>query len=178
MGKPSVVFLDEPLTGMDPVARRLLWDTITWICKTGKAIIITSHSMQECEAFCTRLAIMVKGRFTCLGSPQHLKNKFGSIYTLAAKIKINTGEDKVEEFKEFIKTTFPGSMINQDYEGIIGYYIPSKQIHWGKVFRVLEEAKVLFNLEDYSVRQITLEQIFLTFANIDKMENDLLLKLL
>uniref|UniRef100_A0A8C9DPX7 ABC transporter domain-containing protein n=1 Tax=Prolemur simus TaxID=1328070 RepID=A0A8C9DPX7_PROSS len=177
MGKPSVVFLDEPLTGMDPVARRLLWDTVTWICKTGKAIIITSHSMQECEAFCTRLAIMVKGRFTCLGSPQHLKNKFGSIYTLAAKIKINTDEDKVEEFKEFIKTTFPGN-IHWDYEGIIGYYIPSKQIHWGKVFRVLEEAKVLFNLEDYSVHQITLEQIFLTFANIDKMENDLLLKLL
>nr|XP_012645578.1 ATP-binding cassette sub-family A member 3-like isoform X3 [Microcebus murinus]XP_012645580.1 ATP-binding cassette sub-family A member 3-like isoform X3 [Microcebus murinus]XP_020137274.1 ATP-binding cassette sub-family A member 3-like isoform X3 [Microcebus murinus]XP_020137277.1 ATP-binding cassette sub-family A member 3-like isoform X3 [Microcebus murinus] len=179
MGKPSIIFLDEPLAGMDPIARRLLWDTITWMCKTGKTIIIASHSMRECETLCTRLAIMVKGRFTCLGSPQHLKNKFGNIYTLTAKIKTNTDEDKVEEeFKEFIKTTFPGSMINQDCQGIIGYYIPSQEIHWGKVFRVLEEAKILFHVKDYSVRQITLEQIFLTVANTDKMESDLLIKLL
>ncbi|XP_020942156.1 ATP-binding cassette sub-family A member 3-like isoform X3 [Sus scrofa] len=43
MGKSSVIFLDEPSTGMDPVARHRLWDTVTWICKTGKTIIITSH---------------------------------------------------------------------------------------------------------------------------------------
>lgn len=78
MGKPSVIFLDEPSTGMDPVARRLLWDTVTKARESGKAVIITSHSMEECEALCTKLAIMVKGEFMCLGSPQHLKNKFGN----------------------------------------------------------------------------------------------------
>ncbi|VTJ90252.1 Hypothetical predicted protein, partial [Marmota monax] len=50
MGKSSVVLLDEPSTGMDPVTRHLLWDTVTWICKTGKAIIITSHRDHDaCE---------------------------------------------------------------------------------------------------------------------------------
>uniref|UniRef100_H0XHS8 ABC transporter domain-containing protein n=1 Tax=Otolemur garnettii TaxID=30611 RepID=H0XHS8_OTOGA len=168
MGNSSVVFLDEPSAGMDPVGKHLLWEAVSWICKTGKVIIIASHSMEECEAFCTRLAIMVKGKFMCLGSPQELKNKFGNIYTLTAKIKINTEEDKIEEFKEFIKAVFPGSIINQEYQGILGYYIPSQEICWGKVFNVLEEAKVMFNLEDYSVHQISLEQIFLTFANTDK----------
>ncbi|XP_072798874.1 phospholipid-transporting ATPase ABCA3-like isoform X1 [Vicugna pacos] len=178
MGKSSVVFLDEPSTGMDPVARRLLWDTVTWMCKTGKAIIITSHSMEECEALCTRLAIMVKGKFKCLGSPQYLKNKFGNVYILTAKIKIDENEDKLAEFKEFIATTFPGNILNQEHQGIIGYYIPSKGICWGKVFHIMEEAKKLFNLVDYSISQITLEQIFLTFANIDKMGNDQEIKLL
>ncbi|XP_051003132.1 phospholipid-transporting ATPase ABCA3-like [Acomys russatus] len=166
MGKSSVVFLDEPSTGMDPVAQHLLWDTVTWVCKTGKAIIITSHRMEECEALCSRLAIMVKGKFTCLGSPQHVRKRFGHVYTLTVKISTAKDEDKVTEFKNFIKTTFPGNIKNQEFQGIIGYYIPSKEIRWGKVFEILEEAKVMFNLEDYSVKQITLEQIFLTFANI------------
>uniref|UniRef100_A0A9L0IJF8 ABC transporter domain-containing protein n=1 Tax=Equus asinus TaxID=9793 RepID=A0A9L0IJF8_EQUAS len=110
MGNSSVVFLDEPSTGMDPVARHLLWDAVTWMCKSGKAIIITSHSMEECEALCTRLAIMVKGRFKCLGSrQQHLKNKFGNVYRLTAKINIDKNEDKLGEFKNFIATAFPGN---------------------------------------------------------------------
>ncbi|XP_015346125.1 phospholipid-transporting ATPase ABCA3-like [Marmota marmota marmota] len=171
MGKSSVVLLDEPSTGMDPVTRHLLWDTVTWICKTGKAIIITSHSMEECEALCSRLAIMVKGMFICLGSPRHVRNKFGNIHTLTAKINISKDEDKVKEFKKFVEKTFPGNVQNQEYQGIIGYFIPSKEICWGKVFSILEKAKVLFNLEDYSISQITLEQIFLTFANIDKKES-------
>uniref|UniRef100_A0A8C6FY67 ABC transporter domain-containing protein n=1 Tax=Moschus moschiferus TaxID=68415 RepID=A0A8C6FY67_MOSMO len=110
MGKSSVVFLDEPSTGMDPVARRHMWDTVTWICNTGKAIVISSHSMEECEALCTRLAIMVKGKFKCLGSPHHLKNKFGNIYTLTAKINTDDNKDKLEKFKEFIETNFPGNV--------------------------------------------------------------------
>ncbi|XP_014652680.1 PREDICTED: ATP-binding cassette sub-family A member 3-like [Ceratotherium simum simum] len=123
MGKSSVVFLDEPSTGMDPVARRWLWDTVTWMCKTGKAIIITSHSMEECEALCTRLAIMVKGRFKCLGSPQQLKNKFGNTYSLTAKIKIDENEDKLKEFKEFIETTFPGNIDRADCDNYVKSYM-------------------------------------------------------
>uniref|UniRef100_G1Q1D1 ATP-binding cassette sub-family A member 3-like n=1 Tax=Myotis lucifugus TaxID=59463 RepID=G1Q1D1_MYOLU len=133
MGKSSVVFLDEPSSGMDPIARRLLWDTVTWMCKAGKTIIITSHSMGECEALCSRLAIMVNGKFKCLDRPQQLKNKFSDIYTLTVKIKIDKNENKQKEFKEFIATTFPGNIVNQEYQGIIYYHIPRNEICWGKV---------------------------------------------
>lgn len=70
--------------------------------------------MEECDVLCTRLAIMVNGRFTCLGSPQHLKNKFGNGYTLTAKIQVNglmsmaDVDDLVKRFKEFIRHSFPG----------------------------------------------------------------------
>ncbi|PWA20139.1 hypothetical protein CCH79_00020528, partial [Gambusia affinis] len=74
IGAPPVVFLDEPTTGMDPRARRALWNCIHSVIKEGRSIVLTSHSMEECEALCTRMAIMVNGRFRCLGSVQHLKN--------------------------------------------------------------------------------------------------------
>uniref|UniRef100_A0A452TZU1 ATP-binding cassette sub-family A member 3-like n=1 Tax=Ursus maritimus TaxID=29073 RepID=A0A452TZU1_URSMA len=172
MGKPSVIFLDEPSTGMDPGARRLLWNTVTRARESGKVIIITSHSMEECDALCTRLAIMVKGKFMCLGSPQHLKNKFGNIYILKAKFNMDTDENKLEDFKKYIATVFPGSELKHENQGILNYYIPSKDNGWGKVFGILEEAKEKFNLEDYSISQITLEQVFLTFATPENTEGD------
>ncbi|KAJ6625434.1 hypothetical protein lerEdw1_014788, partial [Lerista edwardsae] len=113
---PPVIFLDEPSTGMDPVARRLLWDAVTRTRECGKSIIITSHSMEECEALCTRLAIMVNGQFKCLGSPQHLKSKFGSGYTLLAKTH-SEEEDNLQAFKAFVEKTFPGASFSPGQEG-------------------------------------------------------------
>lgn len=68
------------------------------------------YSMEECEALCTRLAVMVNGQFKCLGSPQHLKSKFGSGYTLLAKIHMEADleEMDLQLFKDFIESTFPG----------------------------------------------------------------------
>uniref|UniRef100_A0A667I5F0 ABC transporter domain-containing protein n=1 Tax=Lynx canadensis TaxID=61383 RepID=A0A667I5F0_LYNCA len=172
MGNTSVILLDEPSTGMDPGARRLLWDAVTWTRESGKTIIITSHRMEECDAFCTRLAIMVEGKFMCLGSPQHLKSKFGNIYVLKIKVKIDAQEDKLNDLKFFITMTFPGSVLKHENQGILNYYIPSKDNSWGKVFGILEEAKEKFNLEDYSISQITLEQVFLIFANPENTEGD------
>jgi ABC-type multidrug transport system ATPase subunit len=67
---------------MDAKARRLLWNDILSLIKENRIVILTSHSMEECEALCTRLVIMVNGQFKCLGSPQHLKTKFGNGYKL------------------------------------------------------------------------------------------------
>ena len=60
---------------MDPGARRLVWNNIIGVVKDNRSVVLTSHSMAECDALCTRLAIMVNGHFTCLGSGQHLKDK-------------------------------------------------------------------------------------------------------
>ncbi|XP_065191428.1 phospholipid-transporting ATPase ABCA3-like [Sycon ciliatum] len=86
VGNPPILFLDEPTAGMDPGARRFLWDVLTDVLASGRSIVLTSHSMEECEALCTRLAIMVNGRFKCLGSIQHLKTKFGSGYSMSLKV--------------------------------------------------------------------------------------------
>ncbi|XP_051987338.1 phospholipid-transporting ATPase ABCA3 [Xyrauchen texanus] len=166
IGGPPVIFLDEPSTGMDPVARRLLWDAITRTRDSGKAIIITSHSMEECEALCTRLAVMVNGQFKCLGSPQHLKSKFGSGYTLLAKVHMESDleEMDLQLFKEFIETTFPGSLLKDEHQGMVHYHLTDKTLTWAQVFGVLETAKEKYSVDDYCVSQISLEQVFLSFA--------------
>ena len=77
IGDPDVVMLDEPSAGLDPVSRRNLWNTLIKTMGT-RAVLLTTHSMEEAEALCTRIGIMVKGQLQALGSPQHLKMKFGS----------------------------------------------------------------------------------------------------
>uniref|UniRef100_A0A8D2JSB3 ABC transporter domain-containing protein n=1 Tax=Sciurus vulgaris TaxID=55149 RepID=A0A8D2JSB3_SCIVU len=165
IGDPAVIFLDEPSTGMDPVARRLLWDTVARARESGKAIVITSHSMEECEALCTRLAIMVQGQFKCLGSPQHLKSKFGSGYSLRAKVRSEGQQEALKEFKAFVDLTFPGSVLEDEHQGMVHYHLPGGDLSWGKVFGILEQAKKKYSLEDYSVNQVSLEDIFLNFAS-------------
>ncbi|KAM5131749.1 LOW QUALITY PROTEIN: ATP-binding cassette sub-family A member 17-like [Callospermophilus lateralis] len=165
IGDPAVIFLDEPSTSMDPVARRLLWGTVGKARESGKAIVITSHSMEECEALCTRLAIMVQGQFKCLGSPQHLKSKFGSGYSLRAKVQREGQQEALEEFKAFVDLTFPGFVLEDEHQGMVHYHLPGNDLSWGKVFGILEQAKKKYLLEDYSVNQISLEDIFLNFAS-------------
>lgn len=82
LGNPPIVFLDEPSTGMDPEARRFMWNVINRISTTRKksSIILTTHSMEEAEALSTRMSIMVNGTLKCLGSVQHIKNKFGKVF--------------------------------------------------------------------------------------------------
>ncbi|XP_068941464.1 phospholipid-transporting ATPase ABCA3-like [Petaurus breviceps papuanus] len=170
IGFPSVIFLDEPSIGMDPVARRLLWDMITQTRESGKAIVLSSHSMEECEVLCTRLAIMVNGKLQCLGSPQYLKNKFNKGYTLVAKIKRENMETKLEYLKEYIVAAFPGSTMVQEHQGMVQYHISNENLSWAKVFGILEKIKEEYDLEDYSISQTTLEQVFMSFANLEEKE--------
>lgn len=79
LGEPSLVFLDEPSTGMDPMARRFMWDVISDIVTEREkcCLILTTHSMEECEALCSRVGIMVGGVLRCLGSCTRLRNRYG-----------------------------------------------------------------------------------------------------
>ncbi|XP_068671756.1 phospholipid-transporting ATPase ABCA3-like [Montipora foliosa] len=170
VGDPPVVFLDEPTTGMDPVARRLLWDALSRVRAEGRCIVITSHSMEECEALCTRLAIMVNGQFRCLGSPQHLKNKFGEGYTLLARVSSTSPDTR--PLKQFIEGSFPGSVLKDEHQGMVHYHIRDTNVSWAQLFGTIENVKLNFNIEDYSVSQTTLEQVFLNFARGQRAEDE------
>ena len=84
LGNPSLIFLDEPSSGMDPESRRFMWNAIAKFSgKNSKnSVILTTHLMEEAEALGTRVGIMVNGSFHCLGSTQYLKNRFGKGYEL------------------------------------------------------------------------------------------------
>jgi ABC-2 type transport system ATP-binding protein len=72
VGDPELLFLDEPTTGLDPQARRQLWDLIERFKKAGRTIVLTTHYMDEAEQLCDRVAIMDHGKIISLGTPRAL----------------------------------------------------------------------------------------------------------
>nr|AYM45137.1 ATP-binding cassette subfamily A member 1b [Carassius auratus] len=162
IGAPPVVFLDEPTTGMDPKARRALWNCIHSVIKEGRSVVLTSHSMEECEALCTRMAIMVNGRFRCLGSVQHLKNRFGDGYTIILKV---AGPDPdLQPVMKFIESELPGSTLKEKHRNMLQYQLPSSLTSLAHIFSILAKNKEFLRIEDYSVSQTTLDQVFVNFA--------------
>ena len=92
IGNPPIVFLDEPSTGMDPEARRFMWNVISRVSTVRKqsSIILTTHSMEEAEALSSKLAIQVDGILKCVGTVQQIKSRFGKGYQLEFKINLIT----------------------------------------------------------------------------------------
>lgn len=117
IGDPSVIFLDEPTAGMDPGAKRNLWDVLSRVRDTGTTIVLTSHSMEECEALCTRLTVMVNGQFMCMGSLQHLKNKFSKGFVLTVQVsRLKTleaanAEADVRRLHDYVLTNLDGAVL-------------------------------------------------------------------
>ncbi|CAH0397901.1 unnamed protein product [Chilo suppressalis] len=173
LGRTRLVFVDEPTTGVDPAAKRQVWRAIRGAQRAGRGVVLTSHSMEECEALCSRLTIMVNGRFQCLGTPQHLKNKFSEGFTLTIKIRMgmqrqlsSAGETlaTVDTVKRYVETNFSNPTLMEEYQGLLTYYLPDRSLAWSNMFGIMERAKRDINVEDYSISQTTLEQIFLQFT--------------
>lgn len=126
--------------------------------------------MEECEALCTRLAIMVNGEFKCLGSTQHLKSRFGDGYTLMARIAATSSDtaEKTDSLQAFIQRSCPGSSLKDKHEGYVHYQISNNNLNWAQIFGLMEKIRDEFHIEDYSISQTTLEQVFLNFAKEQK----------
>lgn len=91
---PQVVFLDEPTTGLDPISRRHLWDLINR-AKRDRAIVLTTHSMEEADILGDRIGIMARGRLRCVGTALRLKNRFGSGYRISVRVSSGDTETAV-----------------------------------------------------------------------------------
>ncbi|XP_065074349.1 phospholipid-transporting ATPase ABCA3-like [Ochlerotatus camptorhynchus] len=167
IGNPLIIYLDEPTTGMDPGAKRNFWNVICRIRMMGKAIMLTSHSMEECEALCTRIAIMVNGEFKCLGSAQHLKNKFTEGFFLTIKLKKCQNEEmenKTNLVMQYIDSNFDGARLREQYLDYLTYHITKTSLKWSTMFGLMEQAKSRFEIEDYALGQTSLEQVFLALT--------------
>lgn len=82
VGDPQLLFLDEPTTGLDPQARRQLWDLIRQFRADGRTILLTTHYMDEAEVLCQRVAIMDRGKVIALGTPRELIASIGVEHVL------------------------------------------------------------------------------------------------
>ena len=138
IGKPPIIFLDEPSSGMDPRARRFMWGVINEISTMKKysTIILTTHSMEEAEALATKLAIMVEGHIKTIGSVQQLKNKYGECFEVEMKIKLPT-RDEMNDLLSSTKSAMDNLNINYlDRNGI------------SQILRDLQKAELIDEISD------------------------------
>uniref|UniRef100_A0A7N8XRX6 ATP-binding cassette, sub-family A (ABC1), member 12 n=1 Tax=Mastacembelus armatus TaxID=205130 RepID=A0A7N8XRX6_9TELE len=162
IGHPQILLLDEPSSGMDPHTKRQLWKIISEEVKGKCAVVLTSHSMEECEALCSRLAIMVKGQFQCLGSLQHIKNRFGSGFTV--KMYLANASCDARAITDFMQRKFPSTYLKDQHSTMVEFRVPVAPGGVADIFNQLESNKSTLHIKHFSVSQTTLDEVFINFA--------------
>eukprot|EP00850_Spirogloea_muscicola_P008456 SM000045S16201 [mRNA] locus=s45:178603:184208:+ [translate_table: standard] len=186
IGDPEIVFLDEPTTGMDPVTRRHVWDILE-SAKKGRAVVLTTHSMEEADVLGDRIAIMARGRVRCLGTSIHLKTKFGAGYILNLSVralgprKVGSDTDLAGQaaaeaqravvVKDFVKEQL-GIEPTSNSGPYIRFLIPRQlEPRLTGFFATLQERKATLGVTDCQLSLTTLEEVFLKIAQEAELEN-------
>ncbi|GBM61129.1 ATP-binding cassette sub-family A member 1 [Araneus ventricosus] len=162
LGDPELVLLDEPTSGMDPATRRLVWKTISRATEAGRSVVLTSHSIEDCDVLCTRLGIMVNGKIACLDSPIKLKARFGTGYTLSFRVPEN--KEDWTSLLNFIHKENPSAHLQVHSGRRIEIALPDENITLSSLFCQLEDCAKLFGIEDLAIDPTTLDQVFVNFV--------------
>nr|XP_029725334.1 ATP-binding cassette sub-family A member 2 [Aedes albopictus] len=162
LGSPSIVFLDEPTTGVDPKSRHFVWSRIKALQRADQTIILTSHSMDECEELCNRLSIMVDGRLRCIGFIQRLKEKYGKGFNLLLKLNESEMQRGCELVAE-IRQRF-GCDLKEEHDGMLKFLVP-EPVPLSRLFGEMNALKEEFGalISSFSINETSLEDIFLNF---------------
>jgi ABC-2 type transport system ATP-binding protein len=154
MHGPSVLFLDEPTTGLDPQSRIALWDILRELHRRGQTILMTTHHMEEADMMCDRLAIMDHGRILAMDSPKNLKQSLGadSIVTISAK-------GDLDVLAKLLCGKIEGATSCQKVEDTIKLNLKGATGALPKIVTVADQNG--FELTDLSIAPPTLEAVFI-----------------
>ena len=97
VGDPALIFLDEPTTGLDPQARRQLWDVVSNLRARGRTILLTTHYMEEAERLCDRVAVLDMGKIIAEGSPRELISRLGGDHVIEFSLENGSEIESLEE---------------------------------------------------------------------------------
>ncbi|PKU86162.1 ABC transporter A family member 6 [Dendrobium catenatum] len=159
IGDPKVVYMDEPSTGLDPASRNNLWNVIK-NAKKDRAIVLTTHSMEEAEVLCDRLGIFVTGSLQCIGNPKELKARYGGTYVFT----MTTSSNEEEEVDLLVQKLSPNAKKIYQISGTQKYELPKQEVKIANVFRAVEHAKVSFTVQAWGLADTTLEDVFIKVA--------------
>ncbi|KAI8606351.1 P-loop containing nucleoside triphosphate hydrolase protein [Dissophora ornata] len=169
LGDNSVIFLDEPSTGLDPAVRRIIWDIINRV-KVNKTVVLTTHSMEEADILSDRIAIMTLGRLRCIGTSLHLKELYGSGFRLNISSKPGKLQEACESVEKQILKGFNFRRIDKFTNATTYEFDPQQQDRQGqtastgqlsRVFSCLSQAGMFPAIEDWGLSQTTLEDVFI-----------------
>lgn len=168
LGNAKLVFLDEPAIGMDVSTSKHLWAAIYSERQKGKTVVLATHCMEECEAVCDRVAVLVKGKIACIGSIETLANKFVKGYILTIRFKKVRQKDPKERkqiLMNFMKEKLPTAVLLESFKEVYTFKIEMEpSLSWTKVFSTIDKNKAYLNIEDYTLTKSSLEQIYLSMS--------------
>jgi ABC-2 type transport system ATP-binding protein len=152
VGDADLVFLDEPTTGLDPQARRSLWDLILDLKARGKTTLLTTHYMDEAERLCDRVAIIDHGRIIALGTPRELINRNFAEKAVEFESEALAHDDRL--------AALPGvSRVLVNGDNLVTLYAANVAAAIDALMRYSSERQA--PVEDLVVRHATLEDVFL-----------------
>jgi ATP-binding cassette subfamily A (ABC1) protein 3 len=198
IGNPTVLLLDEPSSGMDAAAKRVMWKTLAAVVP-GRSLLLTTHSMEEADALADRAGIMAK-RMLALGTSDYLRHKHGDAYYihLVMKSAPHTTDAELSKLRSWVVEQFPGADIeDKTYHGQVRFSVPAgsneikkrgtvendegissigrssaAQDGVGSLVIILEENREALGLEHYSVSPTTLDQVFLSIVQKHNVEEE------
>ncbi|KAG6753016.1 hypothetical protein POTOM_043060 [Populus tomentosa] len=160
IGDPKVVYMDEPSTGLDPASRSNLWNVVKR-AKQDRAIILTTHSMEEAEYLCDRLGIFVSGGLQCVGNPKELKARYGGSYVFT----MTTSTNDEHEVERMVRRLSPNAERTYHMAGTQKFEMPKHEVSMADVFQAVEVAKSRFPVYAWGLSDTTLEDVFIKVAN-------------
>eukprot|EP00818_Percolomonas_sp_WS_P010557 CAMPEP_0117444814 /NCGR_PEP_ID=MMETSP0759-20121206/5452_1 /TAXON_ID=63605 /ORGANISM="Percolomonas cosmopolitus, Strain WS" /LENGTH=661 /DNA_ID=CAMNT_0005236927 /DNA_START=1893 /DNA_END=3878 /DNA_ORIENTATION=- len=177
LGDPKHIILDEISSGVDPAARRLIWDILGKL-KQQRAILLATHDLNEAELIADKVVILALGRCRGIGTTQHLRERFGGGFT------VRTVTDYPEQLKEHVMQLIPDVEIESEAHGSIDFALPLtisptvvdffnfleeqtrlalEILEGGEDASAERKSKIL--VKDFDLTQTTLEQIFLRLTH-------------
>jgi ABC-2 type transport system ATP-binding protein len=163
VGDPELLFLDEPTTGLDPQARRNLWDLLDRLKQEGRTIILTTHYMDEAERLCDRVAIMDHGRIIALDTPPRLIASVGGEHIVEfAATSQDKGANGEGHIDPTLFTTIDGVESHRLTAGI--HQLSVRELHTAvpRIFSVL--ASQGLHLDEFRTHSATLEDVFVALT--------------
>ncbi|CAL5441476.1 unnamed protein product [Camellia sinensis] len=152
----SVVYMDEPSTGLDPASRNELWNAVMK-AKRDRAILLTTHSMEEAEHLCDRLGIFVDGSLQCVGNAKQLKARYGGSYVFT----ITTPSNYEQEVDSMVRRLFLSANKTYHISGTQKFELPKHEVRIADVFQAVDNAKNRFTVQAWGFVDTTLEDVFI-----------------
>ena len=160
VGDPELLFLDEPTTGLDPQARRHLWDLVDDLKRAGRTIILTTHYMDEAERLCDRVAVVDHGKVIALGSPRELIAELGGEHIVEFATTHGASDSSQDEVQIDVASllAIPGIQSHRVDAGL--HQLSVSELHVAVPSIFAELTRQGLHLSEFRTHSATLEDVF------------------
>ena len=166
VGDPDLLFLDEPTTGLDPQARRQLWDIIRSFGEQGRTVMLTTHYMDEADKLCDRVAIVDHGKVIALGSPRELISSLGGEHVIDFSV---VNGDGVPPLQSNDLSNLPGVQSVRFEDGEVNLSVAEPHVTLPALLGRLQEMKR--DLASLTTRHASLEDVFVALTGRHLRDN-------